>query len=98
MPDKIRIRWLKLARDDLFHAEEYISRENPSAAAKIVLKIIASVELLRNNPAMGRPGRIPGTRELVIPGSPFIIPYRKNGDAIEVLRLFHHARKWPESW
>ena len=97
MPDKSRIRWLKLAKDDLFRSKEYISRENPSAAVKVVLKIIACVELLRDNPAMGRPGRVPGTRELVVPGSSFIVPYRKKSNVIEVLRVFHQARKWPKT-
>jgi toxin ParE1/3/4 len=45
---------------------------------------------------MGRPGRVPGTRELVIPGTRFIVPYRLQGNTIQVLRVFHGARRWPE--
>ncbi len=44
---------------------------------------------------MGRAGRVPGTRELVISGTPYIVPYRVRGGAVEVLRVFHAARRWP---
>jgi toxin ParE1/3/4 len=47
-------------------------------------------------PHRGRPGRWPGTRELVIPRTPYIVPYRVQGDLIEILRVFHGARRWPE--
>ena len=47
---------------------------------------------------MGRPGRVPGTRELVIPGTPYIVPYRVQGEAIQILRVYHSARRWPESF
>ena len=54
-----------------------------------------AVELLATHPASGRIGRVPGTRELVITGTPYIVPYRVRGDAVEILRVFHGARKWP---
>jgi toxin ParE1/3/4 len=46
---------------------------------------------------MGRPGRVPGTRELVIPNTPFIVPYRVVGNTIQVLRILHGARPWPDA-
>jgi len=54
--------------------------------------------LLPNNPEMGRPGRVPGTRELLIPRTPFIVPYRLVGNTIQILRIFHGARRWPEAF
>jgi plasmid stabilization system protein ParE len=51
------------------------------------------VEQLRDFPAMGRPGRVAGTRELVIPGKPYVVPYRVKESVIEILRVFHTARK-----
>jgi len=44
---------------------------------------------------MGRPGRVPSTRELVIPSTPYLVPYWVRDDCIEVLRVFHAARRWP---
>lgn len=74
---------------------DYISRDSPAAAERLVAAIEDGLELLARHPAMGRPGRVEGTRELVIPGTPYIIPYRVRADRVEVLRVFHAARKWP---
>jgi toxin ParE1/3/4 len=74
---------------------EYISRDNPDAAARTVAAIVGAVENLKRFPASGRPGRVSGTRELVVSGTPYIVPYRVRGDAVELLRVFHAARKWP---
>jgi toxin ParE1/3/4 len=61
-----------------------------------VLAIKNSIALLKQHPALGRPGRIIGTRELVVPDTPYIIPYRIKEDEIQILRVFHGSRKWPE--
>ena len=55
-----------------------------------------TVELLAQHPALGRPGRVEGTRELVVPDTPYLVPYRVRGHAVEILRVFHGARKWPK--
>jgi plasmid stabilization system protein ParE len=47
---------------------------------------------------MGRPGRVPGIRELVIPTTPYIVPYRVQREAIQILRVYHGARRWPDSF
>jgi len=94
----MRVRWLRSALAEFNAEAEYIARDNPRAAAKIVASITTTVDLLANHPAMGRPGRVTGTRELVVPGTPYIIPYRVRGEFVEVLRVFHAARKWPRSF
>jgi toxin ParE1/3/4 len=89
--------WSPEAIDDLAALRAYIERDNPAAARRVALHIIHNVEvLLPANPMMGRPGRVPGTRELVIPRTPFIVPYRLQGDIIHILRVFHGARRWPD--
>ena len=90
----MRIRWLRVALANLKAEAAYIARDSPAAASRVVA-VIAAAERLQQHPAMGRPGRVPGTRELVIAGTPYIIPYRIRADAIEVLRVFHAARRWP---
>ena len=91
--------WSPEAIDNLAALRAYIEQDDPAAARRVVLHIIEGVEtLLPDNPEMGRPGRVPGTRELVIPRTPFIVPYRLVGDTIQVLRVFHGARKWPETF
>lgn len=62
---------------------------------RVVLAIEQAVQLLASHPAMGRAGRVEGTRELVVTGTPYIIPYRVREDRVEVLRVFHAAGKWP---
>ncbi len=54
-----------------------------------------AIERLRLLPAIGRPGRVPGTRELVVPRTPFIVPYRLIGNHIDILAVMHAARAWP---
>ena len=94
----MRVRWLRRALKNLDEEAEYIAHDDPQAAARIVELVATGVERLATYPASGRPGRVPGTRELVIPGTPYIVPYRVRGDVIEILRVFHGARKWPANF
>ena len=75
---------------------EYIAEDDPAAAGRVVQRIFRAVDLLGKNPAMGRPGRVAGTRELVVAETPYIVPYRVRGEVVEILRVFHAARKWPK--
>jgi toxin ParE1/3/4 len=93
----MRTVWSPLAIDDLVALRTYVEQDNPAAARRIVLHIIQNIDtLLPRSPEMARPGRVPGTRELIIPGTPFIVPYRLEGNTIQILRVFHGARRWPE--
>jgi len=85
----LEVRWLKRALANLEAEAEYISRDSHAAAQRVVLAIERAVQLLASHPAMGRPGRIEGTRELVVMRTPYIIPYRVREDKVEVLRVFH---------
>ena len=89
--------WSPEAIADLAALRAYIEQDDPGAAQRVAFHIIDTVEtLLADNPQLGRPGRVPGTRELVIPHTPFIVPYRVRNATIHVLRVFHAARRWPE--
>ena len=91
------LRWTRRALKNLEDEAKYIAQDDPEAARKIVLRIFNAVELLKENPAIGRPGRVPGTRELVITGTRYLIPYRARGNQVHLLRVFHTSRKWPPS-
>ncbi|MGD0792965.1 MAG: type II toxin-antitoxin system RelE/ParE family toxin [Terriglobales bacterium] len=91
----MRVEWLRAALDNLNAVAEYISRDNPVAAARTVAAIVNAVENLERFPASGRPGRVSGTRELVVSGTPYIVPYRVRGNVVQLIRVFHAARKWP---
>ena len=92
----MHIKWTTKARNDLYSVEEYISRDNPTAAVETVLNIIETVESLSTFTQIGRPGRVPDTRELLIPSLPFIVPYRVDSSTIVILRVYHTSRKWPD--
>jgi toxin ParE1/3/4 len=96
---QVKIVWTRKARLHLRAAYDYWSHERSSPAAdKMLERIFSAVELLEHYPSLGRPGRIPGTRELVIVSTPFLIAYRASRGKIEVLALLHGARKWPEEF
>ena len=96
----MEIKWLRKALQNLDDEARYIAQDNPFAATTVVQRIYDSVAILADNPAAGRSGRVPGTRELVVPDIPYIVPYRMNKvkNRIEILRVFHTSRKLPASW
>lgn len=89
--------WSPQAVDDLQSIRTYIGEKNPKAARAVVSVIIALIESrLPRHPHTGRPGRIGGTRELVIPKLPYVVPYRITEEGIEILRVYHASRRWPD--
>ncbi len=90
------VRWLDQTVLDLQAVREYIAHDNPDAAADIAKRIRETVRILADHPAAGRPGRVPHTREIIVSGTPYIIPYRLRAGAVEILRVLHAAQEWPE--
>ena len=91
----MRIVWSRRAIRHLGHLREYIEQDSEQNAAVVAERILKSVELLETQPEMGRSGRVLGTRELVVPNTPYIIPYRVRRDRLELLAVFHGRQKWP---
>ena len=96
----MQVRWLAEALRNVDAEAEYNARDNPDAAREVLRRIYDATGLLRDNPALGRPGRIQGTRELVVPGTRYIIPYRVRArlHRVEILRVFHASRLPPRRW
>lgn len=94
----MRLKWTRAASQDLESVERYISLDNPDVAIDTVLEIIRRVETLAEHPGMGRPGRVEGTRELVLGSLPYLVPYLHQSDTIIILRVLHGAMKGPESF
>lgn len=91
----MHVKWLKRALLDLDDAEAYIAQTDQLAAAEVVLKIISAVSLLKNQPGIGGAGRVSGTKELIVPGTRYIIPYRVKDNSLQILRVYHTSRIWP---
>ena len=92
----MKMVWLPRALRRLEQAKQYIEQDKPAAAIQTVHRIFECAERLAHFPEMGRRGRLPDTRELILPDTPFILVYRIQADRVEVLTLLHSARKWPE--
>jgi addiction module RelE/StbE family toxin len=94
----MRVVWTASAKDDLRTIGRLIARDNPVAALNLVRRIRSAVARLADHSHIGRPGRVDNTREYVVSGTRFIVPYRVTGSRVEVLAVVHEARLWPDAF
>jgi addiction module RelE/StbE family toxin len=90
----VKLRWLRTASASLRLHISFIASENPRAAAAVRHRIRAAVRRLTEFSESGRTGQVAGTRELVVPGLPYVVVYRVGGDYLEILRVFHTSTSW----
>ena len=93
----MRLRWSPESLDDLLNIGDYLGSHDPQAANRTMLRVETAINGLLEFPELGRPGRIDGTRELAITGTPYVVPYRISGFWVDILRTYHGARKWPDA-
>jgi len=91
----MKVVWSRRAIRHLVCLREYIEKESEQNAALVAKRILKAVDLLENHPEMGRAGRLVGTRELVVPETSYIIPYRIRRDRLELIAVFRGRQKWP---
>jgi toxin ParE1/3/4 len=89
---------MPLAEEDLEAAYDYVQQDNENAAKQLVARIFSAVGMFTRHPLAGRQGRVQGTRELVVAGTPYIIAYRIRQDEIQILAVLHGARRWPATF
>jgi plasmid stabilization system protein ParE len=94
----MRVRWLRTALRNLDEEASFIAADDSAAARLVVERVLEAVAQLAEQPGLGRPGRVPGTRELIVSETRHLVPYRVRGDTVEVLRVFHTSRRLPERW
>ncbi|AZF14914.1 type II toxin-antitoxin system RelE/ParE family toxin [Pseudomonas sp. R3-18-08] len=94
----MQVEWLRTALRNLDDEAAFIAEENPKAAYEFVQAILAGIEHIAQFPALGKTGRVPGTREWVVPRWPYIVPYRIREGRLQVMRIFHTRRQPPTSW
>ncbi len=92
----MKIVWTRRALREIDQAFAFVARDSPAAASAMVAAMEARAAVLAEHPEIGRPGRMDGTRELVLPGLPYILPYRVRDGRIEILAVFHTSRAWPD--
>jgi toxin ParE1/3/4 len=91
----MKIVWSRRAIRHLVHLREFIEKDAQQNAALVAARILKAVDLLQSHPEMGRPGRVLGARELVVPDTHYIIPYRVRSGRLELIAVFHGRQKWP---
>lgn len=91
----MKVSWQHTAIADLASIRTYISQQNPYAADSVVARILSSVERLDRFPASGRSGSVPETREIVVPGLPYIVVYTLAEGLVTIVGVFHGAREYP---
>lgn len=94
----MRLRWLRKALRNLDDEAAYIAVDDATAARLVVKRVLDAVAQLERQPGLGRPGRVPGTRELIVSNTRYIVPYRVRRETVEILRVFHTSRRLPDRW
>ena len=94
----MRVRWLRKALRNLDDEASDIATDDAAAARLVVERVLDAVSVLADQPGLGRPGRVPGTREVIVPRTRYIVPYRVRGETVEILRVFHTSRRLPDRW
>ena len=92
----MKVVWSRRAAAHLIAIQEYIEQDSQDAAQRVAERILECVDRLQEQPLTGRPGRVRGTRELVIAGTPYVAPYRVRRDVLEMIAVFHGRQKWPK--
>jgi len=94
----MQVKWLRKALRNLDDEATYIAADDAVAARLVVKRVLEAVSTLAEQPGLGRPGRVPGTRELIVANTRYIVPYRVRGETVEILRVFHTSRRLPGRW
>ncbi|RVC58420.1 MAG: type II toxin-antitoxin system RelE/ParE family toxin [Mesorhizobium sp.] len=92
----MKIVWSAFALSDRDGIFTHIEADNPAAAIAVDDRIITAIGRLRDFPESGRTGRLAGTRELVIVGTPYVAAYQLNETTVRILRVLHGAQRWPD--
>ena len=94
--NSVKLVWSGPAAADRREIRAWIARDDPVAAVRLDQRVSDAAQLLLDHPDLGRPGRVFGTRELVIHQN-YILVCDLAGDLVRVLRILHAARQWPGS-
>ena len=92
----MKLEWSPFAIEDRMAIFAFLETENPRAAVRVDEAIRTQTRRLLQFPESGRPGRIAGTRELVVSGLPYVMAYLTFVDTVRILRVLHGSQQWPE--
>jgi addiction module RelE/StbE family toxin len=90
----LKLEWSDLALDQLDIIADYIGQHNPAAVDRMIERIEACAERLKEFPYLYRTGRVPGTRDALAHPN-YILVYRVTLDAVQILRVLHTSQQYP---
>ena len=90
--------WTARALSEIDAIFAYVAADSPLGAERLAVLIEAKARSLIDQPNMGRSGRVDGTREFVVTGTPYILPYRVRDGRVEILAALHASRHWPDQF
>lgn len=93
----MKLRYTRLAHDDLVSLFAFIAKDDALAAQKVSRDIRAGIDRLIQFPSYGRAGGVEGTRQFVVAGAPYIVVYEIEDETITILRIYHAAQDRPGS-
>jgi toxin ParE1/3/4 len=94
----MKLRLLANATRDLRGIFEFIEQDSPETARDVAKRLMKSLQILTQNPSVGRPSKTKAIREWSVPDLPYVVPYRVRRDEVEVMRIYHTRRNRPEYW
>jgi addiction module RelE/StbE family toxin len=94
----VKLFWTARTLSEIDAIFAYVAADSPSAAERLAVLIETRAQSLIDQPSMGRPGRVDGTREFVVTGTPYILPYRVRDECVEILAALHASRQWPDQF
>lgn len=94
----MKLAWTSRALAEIDAIFAYVAATDPNLAERLTFEIEARVDKLADHPEIGRPGRVDGTREFIVTGTPYILPYRVRDGRVEILAALHASREWPDQF
>jgi toxin ParE1/3/4 len=94
----MKLQLLANATRDLRDIFEFIEQDSPETARDVARRLMKSMQLLAQNPSLGRPSKTKAIREWSVPDLPYVVPYRVKGDIVQIIRIYHTRRQRPEFW
>ncbi|MBT0725988.1 type II toxin-antitoxin system RelE/ParE family toxin [Rosenbergiella australiborealis] len=88
------VKWTDNARVSLYTLIGFIAEQNPFAAKSLLHRIEDSTLPATTNPYIFRPGRVPGTREIIAHPN-YVVVYRVQAECIEILDVLHARQEYP---
>ena len=91
----MNVVWGDEALSDLQSIGEFIRRDGPRSAIRVVEHIRAKALLLEPSPRLGRPSTDGATYVLTLSRYPYVLVYEIEDQEVRILAVFHQSQNRP---